>query len=282
MAVDLGTLYRATLLDVRDETGEPVEPGSISYTVLPPDQSELSPITPVLDPGPMGEINYHADYLTTQEGLHRGTWSGTVPNVTRVDYFNVTSYRALVALDEVKDHLGIRDAAQDAKLRQVIAGATALTEQKVGTCIIRTVTDEWIPGQDRQVIRLTAAPLPDKTSVTSIKSIYSGGPAWQAADLKINPDAGTCWTAAMTGFWWGPWLATYTAGRRVIPPDIISGCQEIIWDLWAVKRGVDYDSDEPTLQEVAAFESTLAIPQNYRLPIRALEFLDPYTMPGFA
>jgi Phage gp6-like head-tail connector protein len=282
VAVDLGTMYRATLLDVRGMDGNPLAPASLTYTVTPPDQSVVAPITPTEDVGTDGTVNYYADYLTLQEGLHRGQWAGTVPNVTRTDYFNVTGYRAMVGLDEVKDHLGIHDTSEDDKLRQVIAGATGLVEQKVGTCVQRTVTDEWIPGREREIVRLMAAPLPTAASVTSIRSVYSGGPSWAAADLLVNPGLGTCWTANMMGFYYGPWLATYAAGRRVIEPAIILGCQEVIWDLWAIKRGVDYDSDEPTLSEVASFESTLAIPQNYRMPIRALEFLDPYTMPGFA
>ncbi len=84
------------------------------------------------------------------------------------------------------------------------------------------------------------------------------------------------------GFYYGPWLATYSAGRKIIQPDILNGYQEIMWDLWAIKRNVTADQEDPTFAEVASFEASLAIPANYRIPIRALAFLEPHYMPGFA
>jgi hypothetical protein len=282
VSVDLGTMYRATLLDVRDQSGSPVQPTGLTFTVTPPDQSILAPITPVLALGPLGTVNYYADYLTAQEGLHRGSWAGTVPTITKTDYFNVTSYRAIVGLDEVKDHLGILDTRVDEKLRGVIASATNLVEEKCGTCVIRTFTDEWVSPGDRFSIRLIHGPLPTKDSVASIKSIYPGGPQWLTANLVANPDSGICWTVNQMGFYYGPWLATYTAGRRVIAPGLINGCKEIIWDAWATYRNVTADEEEPSLSEVGSFEQQLAIPHDYRIPVRALEFLEPYFMPGFA
>jgi hypothetical protein len=282
MSVDVGTVYRATLLDVRDGSGNPVQPTGLTFTVLPPDQSIVAPITPVLDLGPMGQVSYHADYLTAQEGLHRGGWAGTVPNITKTDYFNADAYRAIVSLDEIKDHLAIGDTRFDDKLRAVIGAATKLVEDHCGTCVQRTFTDDWITAGDREVLRLTHGPLPTTDSVSLIKSVYGGSPSWAAADLIVNADAGTVRTRNMMGFYYGPWLATYAAGRRVIPPDILQGCREIIWDLWAIYRGTTADQEDPTLEEVGLFEQTLAIPSDYRMPVRALRFLEPHYMPGFA
>jgi len=282
VSVDLGTLYRATLLDVRDAAGNPVQPTGLTFTVTPPDQSVVAPITPTLSMGAMGQVNYYADYLTAQEGLHRGQWAGAVPNITKTDYFNVTSYRALLSLDDVKADMGIHDTRHDDTLRAVIAGATGLVEEKCGTCVFRQVTNEFIGGGSLEVMRLPSGPLPDANGPITITSAYSGGPTWHVADLVVNPKAATLRTRNMINFYYGPWLATYPAGRRIMPPGIIEGCQEIVWDVWAIKRGVDYDQEDPSLSEVASFEQQLAIPLNYRIPVRALAMLDPFTMPGFA
>jgi len=277
VSTDLGSLYRATIAAIMDSAGNLVNPSTVTFTVTLPDQT-TSAVTPVND----STGYYHADYLTFQEGLHRGQWATTSPVITLTDYFNVTSYRSLVGLDEVKAHLAINDTRRDNALRSLMAAATGLVEEKCGTCVIRTITGDWITAGDRPVIRLAHAPLPSTASVTSIASVYNGGPSWLTADLLVNKDTGTCWTANQQGFYYGPWRATYTAGRTIIPEGIISGCKEIIWDIWATQRGITGDEEDPSFSEVGAFESTLAIPQNYRLPIRALEFLDPHTMPGFA
>ena len=105
-------------------------------------------------------------------------------------------------------------------------GITALIERHIGTCVTKTVTGEWVPGDVRTSIRLAEAPV---LSVASVASVYPQGPAWTTADLIVNPAAGTVRLASLLPMWFGPWKATYTAGRAEIPPDVIEGAKAALY-----------------------------------------------------
>jgi hypothetical protein len=273
---DVGQSYRAALV-VANANGQPVNPDTAGLTITLPDQTIAQPVV-TLPPATQGLLIL--DYVFTQPGLHAFDWVTTGPVMHKTDYVNARKFRSVVSLAETRDYLAISDTAKDEKIRSFMAGATRLAERIVGTLVIRQFTDEIIPGEFRDVIRLLHGPLPSAASVTSVSSIWNGGPVWQNSDMIVNPAASTLRLQSFLPFWFGPWKATYTGGRQEIPDDVILGVKEIIWDLWATQRGNLTDQQEPGLQEITSFEQ--GIPAGYRIPPRALELLEGERQPGFA
>lgn len=276
MSVDLGAVYRASLA-VKDASGAPANAAGVTLTVTTPDQV-MTPVSPVNPPAVTGL--YIWDYQTAQSGLHEFDWVTTGPGTAQTDYVNVRKFRALSSLAEARDYLAQGDTSRDQPIRWAMAAATRLTERIVGTCVIRTFTGEWIGGGWKDVIGLQHGPLPSEASVTSVTSVWAGGPSWVNSDLMVNPEAATIRLRSFLPFWFGPWKVTYAGGRAEIPEDIIEGYKEILWDLWATQRGSLTDQQEPGLAEVTQFEQ--GIPAGYRVPGRALEFLESERRPGFA
>jgi hypothetical protein len=274
MAIETGQTYRSTL-EVRQADGTLITPSTYTYTITLPDQTTAAGSVAVASVG-----HLTGDYTTVQAGLHRGKWVTTSPGTVKTDWFDVREFRSLLPLDEARDYLGILDTTWDEKIRSLLTGITRLIERRIGTCCIRAISGEFIPGDIRDAIRLPSGPLPTAASVTSIISIWAGGPAWAAADLTVDPDGSMAYPADGTPFTGGPWQATYTAGRRIIPDDVLEGAKEALWDLWATQRGLSADTIEPALDEVAAFETSF--PQAWRLPPRVLQMLDGEHTPGFA
>jgi hypothetical protein len=85
----------------------------------------------------------------------------------------------------------------------------------------------------------------------------------------------------MMGFYFGPWVATYKAGRRIIPVGVVMAVKEIVFDLWATQRMPLADQLEPGLEETATYEATM--PPGYDIPPHAKALLAGVgEMPGFA
>jgi hypothetical protein len=80
-------------------------------------------------------------------------------------------------------------------------------------------------------------------------------------------------------FWYGPWSAVYTAGRKVIPAGIQLAVKEIIYDLWAIQRPFGLDSMELSPEQTASYESLLG---QYEMPPHARSLLEKEALPGFA
>ena len=270
MSVEVGSQYRSTLT-VTDATGALVNPATKVLTVTLPDGTTATPSV-VSD----GTGLFHSDYTIAQEGLHVFVWTTTAPVTSRTDYLNANVFRSVIGIDEARQFINDTDTTKDPILRQMMAAATELAEGIVGSCIQRTYTNERIPGFDKQVIRLPHAPV---ISVTSIVSVYSGGPVWNTADLIIYPDSGTVEPTSLIPFWWGPWSATYVAGRLVIPERVQLAVKEIILDLWATQRPYGLDEMEPGPEDTARYEQMLA---SYEMPPHARALLEREAMPGFA
>ena len=276
MSTDVGAVYRTTL-EVLNASGVPTAPATNVLTVTLPDQTTA---TPAITTDSAGE--YHVDYPITQEGLYKFAWVTTGPITSKTDYENGTAFRSVIGLQEARDYLKLDDDSQDEMLRQIMGAATELAESVVGTCVIRTFTNEQIPGYTRSVIRLPHGPLPNNLSVASITSVWASGPVWLTAALSVYPNTGTCEPLNMQGFWLGPWLATYTAGRTVIPQRVVLAVKEIIWDLWAPVRGLQSDQQEPGLEETSQFDYQLGMLPNYTMPVHARALLEAEASPGFA
>ena len=148
--------------------------------------------------------------------------------------FNVRSYAALFSLAEAKAHLnGVNPSgADDDELRNFIIAATEVVESKVGPCARRTITQRITEGRVELVLRQRPV-----LSVTSVTSIWPGGPTWTTSQLIVDTDAGIVQQTWPWPFWYGPWDVTYVAGRAVIPERYLHACKEQLRHLWETQRG---------------------------------------------
>jgi len=277
MTVDVGQVYRTEFL-ISDEFGVPVSNvATVTLIITKPDGTTVSPAV-TNPPATAGLFLY--DYVIANEGLHSFAWSSTGPVASKTDYQNARLYRSVLSLAEGRDCLNQNDTRRDELIRSLMMAATEEAEKYVGTLVRKMVTDEWVNGSYKDVIQVAEGPLLSNTAVTSVTSVWNGGPQWLLADMIVNPEAATLRARDMLGFWWGPWTVTYgPCGRLVIAEPIINGVREILWDLWTPFRGTTGDEAYPTTSEAEAFQ--YQIPAGYHPPPRAMSLLEPYERPGF-
>lgn len=272
--IDLGQVYEATLT----LAGQSSPPSTVSLTITLPDQSA---VTPSVGPGAASGSDWllTVDYPTVQAGLHKAAWVTTGPGTAAVDYFSVRQFISVISLAEAKEHLNktLGASAADGELRRFMMAATEVVESKVGACVMRQVTAEFIPGDFRRVIRLPSGPVPDAASVTSIASLRANGPSWATADLIVNARAGTVQTADCRGFWAGPWQWSGTAGRRVVPERLEHAAKEQVRHLWETQRG----AQPPALMQ-GEETFTTAAGWTFSVPRRVAELLEPDVIPVVA
>jgi hypothetical protein len=289
VAYDIGQTYQ-TAIDVTDAGNLPATPDQAVLTVTWWDaagqQASVYALHPtgsqqqLPDPDPAGHVALNWQF--TEAATYCFDWQADGPGGVSAhssDYVTARKYIAALPLADAADWVGLSDAQQMPKLRAALALATKIAEDVVGPTVPRTYTDDWIPGTTRPVLRVPRPPLPTSSSVTALRSVYDGGPAWDPADLIVNPAAGTIrWKAGMD-FWYGPWFVTYTAGRAEVSENIAGGVREILWDLWATQRYIFGDALEPDAADTAAFESRL--PPGWAPPRRAMELFGSDTQPSF-
>ena len=177
MSLDVNALYRAEA-SVYDDTGTLTNPSTKVLTVTAPDQTTSTPSISTTGTG-----SFYADVSLNQEGLWKFVWSTTGPTTSKTDYESAVAYRSIVSLSEMRTYLHLVDTSQDDLLRGLMSDATQLIEKHVGTCIIRTFTDDLIagpPGVYRNSLRLPHGPCPSSDSVTSISSVFDNGPSWDS------------------------------------------------------------------------------------------------------
>jgi hypothetical protein len=273
MTVEVGGQYRFAYT-VKDSTGALISPATNVVTIVLPDQTTA---TPSIVTDSLG--TFHVDYTMVQEGLHSFTGVTTGPVTHRTDYASAVIFRSIVGIDEARAYIGETDTSRDDILRQLMMALTEKIESVVGVCVIRTFTNQTVNGYDREVIRLRHAPLPSTTSVASIVSVYPGGPSWATGDLIVYPESGTVEPVNMIPFWWGPWKATYTAGRTVVSQPIQLALKEAIFEFWSTQRPYGPNQLAPGMDDTSRWETALAA---YDLPPHARSLLEPYEIPGFA
>jgi hypothetical protein len=272
VSIQVGGIYRSSIV-VKDSTGALATPASSTFTVTRPDQTTVTVAATVDSVG-----NLHADFTMAMEGLHRFDWVTTGPVTSQTDYESAILYRSVVGLNQMRTYLQLSDTSRDPVLKGFMHVATSMAENIVGTCVVRTVTSQHIPGTAKTVLRLPDAPL---ISVTSIASVWTGGPQWVTADLMVYADSGVIEPVNMLGFWYGPWTATYVAGRAVVSQRIVLAVQEIVADLWASQRGLINDALTPDMSGEALIEAQ--VPSGYTMPAHARAMLKRAgAQPGFA
>ena len=264
-----------------DSSGAAVNPGTVTASVTLPDASTVSLTTATAVTG-----TYTTSYFPTQTGRHIYGWvaTGAWPQANN-DVFEVRNISdiGIVSLEDAKYHLNIpsTDVTQDAELARMIDAAADLCEQYVGVVLgRRTYTSELYDGNTEE-LRLR------NPKAISITSVYENGALLASTAYVLDPTgqrlyrvgSGTLYATNSYGYWSGGMnniSVTYVAGFTNPPAAAKQGVLEVIRHLWQTQRG-----SMSVMGRNLAGDETYTTP-TYSLPRRAMELLDPVSLPGMA
>lgn len=281
MAVyDLGDVVSLGIT-INDSSGNPANATAVVATITAPDGTSSTPSVTNSGTG-----LYDISYTPTQYGRHTIRWVATGTNASAyADEFTVRDFTALgvVSLDEVKQHLNIpsTNTTLDEEIRRFIDAATDLAESYLGVDLGRRIwTDELYDGNTDH-LRLR------NPKALSITSVYENGLLLASTDTVLDPTGQRLYrvtTGALSSpSYYGIFApgsnnikVSYISGFITPPPAAKQGVLEIIRHLWQTQRGgmnvmgraLPGDEQYPT--------------STYSLPRRAMELLDPLSLPGLA
>lgn len=281
MAVyDLGDVV-ALGVKITDANGALANATTVGCTITLPDGTTATPTVVNTSTG-----IYDVNYAAPMYGRYAVRWVATGNNASAyADEFVVRNYADLgiVSLDEVKQHLNIpsSNTTNDEEIRRFIDAASDLAENYVG-CVLgrQTFLNEKYSG-NTDIIRL------NNPRAINIISVYENGVLLDPAAYVLDY-TGQRLTRVTTGSLSGPnyfgiWapgaqniVVSYVAGFVNPPPAAKQGVLEIIRHLWQTQRGPS--SVLGRQQSGDEFAST----STYSLPRRAMELLDPVSLPGLA
>jgi len=253
--------------------GQTTAPGNVALVITKPDGTLVSPApVPAAGSQVAGDWVVFYDYTLADVGIHKFAWSSTGPGTAPAPvYENVRDYRSIVGLGEIHDHLNLASDAQDNELLAFMQAATELVEAKIGTCIPRTYTDRVEQGTWRLV--LTHRPI---LTVTSVTSVWPGGPAWPGSALRWDAEAAIVDQLTTAGpFYWPPWDVLYKVGRPVVEERWIQAAKEQCRHLWDTQRG---SAPPSVLQGEEIFTASTGF--TFSVPRRVLELLEADIVPA--
>jgi len=280
MAVyDLGDVV-ALGVTIYDSTGTPANATTVVATVTAPNGTTSTPSV-----NNSGAGLYDISYVPSLYGRHTIRWVATGTNASAyADEFTVRDFTALgvVSLDEAKAHLNITTTTDnDEELRRFMDAAEDLASSYVGVILGRqTFANELYDGNvDHLRLRNPKA--------MSITSVYENGTLLDSAAYSLDPTGQRLYritTGSLSGpNYFGIWAPganniqiTYVAGFQTPPPAATQGVLEILRHLWQTQRGVR------NVQSRIQTGDELTSGSTYSLPRRAIELLDPLSLPGLA
>jgi hypothetical protein len=280
MSYDLGDIVPLGIT-ITDSTGANANASAVTCTILLPDGT--SSTGSVTNPA-TGQ--YNCDFSPSQVGRYSVRWLATGTNASAfTDDFVVRDYAEIgaVSLSEVKTHLNISssDTSLDEELRLFMDAATDLAEGYLGIIIgQRTYTSELYDGGN-EFLRIR------NPKVLSIASVYENDQLLNSAQYVVDPTgqrlyrigSGTLYATNSYGYWTAGMnnvQVTYTAGFTNPPAAVRQGVLEIIRHLWQTQRGAMNVMGRNQTGDEFYPAST------YSLPRRAMELLDPASLPGLA
>lgn len=227
---------------------------------------------------------YDINYTPTQVGRYVVRWVATGANASAYsDEFTVRDINdmGIVSLDEVKQHLNITTSDQDEELRRFMDAATDLAENYVGQVLGRRTFSSELYDGNTEALRLR------NPKAISIVSVYENGMLLNSGQYALDPTgqrlyrvgSGTLYATNSYGFWTGGMnniSVTYVAGWVNPPAAAKQGVLEIIRHLWQTQRGAMNVMTRNQSGDDFYTAST------YSLPRRAMELLDPLSLPGMA
>lgn len=276
---DLGDKVYFTWLTV-DSSGAAVNPGTVTASVTLPNGSNVSVTTSTSVTG-----TYVTSYLPTLVGRHVIAWNaGTTWPQAFSDVFDVRDINdiGIVGYDEVLEYLNIpTTSANENEVRRFMDAATDLAEGYVGQVLgRRTFTDELYDG-GQEFIRIRSP------KVISITSVYENGSFLAATAYALDytgqrlyrVGSQTIYATNSYGYWTGGFnniKITYVSGYVNPPMSAKQGVLEIIRHLWTTQRGAI-----SVMGRSQSGDEMYSTP-TYSLPRRAMELLDPVSLPGMA
>jgi len=280
MTYDLGDVVPLGIT-ITDATGANANASAVTCTITLPDGT--SSTGSVTNPA-TGQ--YNCDFQPSQVGRHSVRWVATGTNASAfTDDFTVRDYAdiGVVSLNDVKTHLNIplTDTTSDEELRSFMDAATDLIENYLGIIIgKRTFTSELYDGGN-EFIRIM------NPKVVSITSIYENGNLLNSGQYFVDPTgqrlyrlgSGTLYATNSYGYWTAGVnnvSVTYVAGFANPPAAVRQGTLETIRHLWQTQRGA-----MNVMGRVLNGDEMYQTP-TYSLPRRAMELLDPASLPGMA
>jgi hypothetical protein len=278
---DLGDVA-ALGVTITNTAGTPQNATAVVCTITKPDGSTVTPTVTNSGAG-----LYDVAYTPTLSGRHTVRWVATGTNASAfTDEFTVRDLTTLpvVSYDMALSHLNIPAASADEdEIRRFIDAAQDLAENYVGAVLGRRTFTEVYDGQT-DVLRLRSP------RAISITEVIESGVTLDSNSYKLD-DTGqrlyrltTSTLSASSSFGaYGFWASgvnavtvTYVAGFTVTPPAVQQGVLEILRHLWQTQRGA-----ATVMNRMGAGDDFYSTP-TYSLPRRAMELLDPASLPGLA
>jgi hypothetical protein len=263
-----------------DPSGAAVNPGTVTASVTLPDGTTTSLTTATSTTG-----TYTTNYLPTLAGRHVIAWSatGAYPQAF-ADIFEVRDINdiGIVGYAETLEYLNIPTAsANENEIRRYIDAATDLAEGYVGQVLgRRTFTSELYDG-GTEFIRLR------NPKAISVTSVTENGMAVSASNYVLDytgqrlyrMGSGTLYATNSYGYWnqgMNNISVTYVSGY--VNPSMAAkqGVLVIIKHLWESQRGA-----MNVMNRQLGGDELYSSP-TYSLPRRAMELLDPVSLPGLA
>ena len=278
---DLGDVV-ALGITIKNASGTAQNATAVTCTVTLPDGTTTTPTVTNSGAG-----LYDITYSPTQSGRHLVRWVATGTNASAfTDEFTVRDLTTLpvISYDVALSHLNIPAASADEdEIRRFIDAAQDLAENYVGAVLgRRTFTSELYDG-NTDYLRLR------NPRAISISSVYENGALLDPSQYLLDPTGQrlyrlTTSTLSSTAFGaYGYWAAgvnsvsvTYVAGFTVTPPAVQQGVLEILRHLWQTQRGV------VNVMNRTGTGDDFYAGNTYSLPRRAMELLDPASLPGLA
>jgi hypothetical protein len=218
----------------RDAAGALIDPGTVTLTILLPDNSTVTPSFTHPSTG-----IYECQYPIVQSGSHDVRWLGTgVGAVT--EQFDAAPWptHVIISLEEAKSYLNIdsTDTAQDEEIRSFIGALTAPIEMYCGAIVRQTRTKILYPCYSNEPLPLPYSPV---ISITSAALLRDGSAltttGWYVDGPMLYP--------GVSGFFpLEPFTLTYVAGRPDLPDNIRLGALYVLKLAWRSQRGNNPDS----------------------------------------
>lgn len=224
---DLGdtvTIARTCL----NAAGVPANATTVTLAIIKPDGTVD---TPTVTNPPAQTGLYTVGYVPVQAGRHtyRITFTGVVPDQAHIDLFHVwpSANAWIVGLAETKDQLNISqaDTSQDEELRRAIAGASAVVEDIVGVVAQRSFVQTF-SGRGTRALLLSRRP------VISVTTVVEDALTLAATDYTVTEHGVLTRVASLAAWRWpvGVYniVVTHTAGRVIVPDNILEGTRDLI------------------------------------------------------
>jgi hypothetical protein len=228
---------------------------------------------------------YTYSYLTQVAGLHSYRWLATgtpgpgagvgaftdvfdVRQISAANIFSLADARAMLNTPS-----GV--TTYDRKISQYIRSITGFIEKYCGPVVVQTVTERQRAGG--MFIALNKPPVYQPAGqphpIVAMTPVLTYGLVYDLSLLSVEMSTGIVRHTAGLPFIYGPYDFTYTAGRPVIPEEILTGAETILKHQWAQERGGSGRSGGYGADDVTVL-------WGFSIPNRALEMLEPQRVPG--